>query len=61
MSYGRFCNSRWTGLFKIFVVINQKLCDVYGQKIVWVVGTIGTINTPSFVQIQEVTQNSFLI
>jgi len=31
MSYNRFCNSKWTifhKIFKIFVVINQKLCDV---------------------------------
>ena len=48
-------------IFKIFVVINQKLCDVCGQKLVWVVSTIGTTNTPSFVKIQEVTQNSLLI
>ena len=47
--------------FKIFVVINQKLCDVYGQKLVWVVSTIGIANKPSFVKIQEVTQNSLLI
>ena len=26
-------------IFKIFVVLNQKLCDVYGQKLVWVVST----------------------
>ena len=48
-------------IFKIFVVINQKLCDVYGQKLVWVVSTIGTTNTSSVVKIQEVTQNSLLI
>ena len=47
--------------FKIFVVINQKLCGVWGQKLVWVVNTIGTTNTPSFIKIQEVTQNSLLI
>jgi len=29
-------------IFKIFVVINQKLCNVCGQKLVWVVSTIGT-------------------
>ena len=29
-------------IFKIFVVINQKLCDVCGQKLAWVVSTIGT-------------------
>ena len=46
---------------KIFVVINQKLCDVCGQKLVWVVSTIGTTNKPSFVKIQEVAQNSLLI
>ena len=48
-------------VFKIFVVINQKLWDVCGQKLVLVVSTIGTTNTPSFVKIQEVTQNSLLI
>ena len=48
-------------IFKIFVVINQKLCDVCGQKLVWVVSTIGTTNAPSFVKIREVTQNSLLI
>ena len=31
-------------IFKVFVVINQKLCDVYGQKLIWVVSTIGTTN-----------------
>ena len=48
-------------IFKVFVVINQKLCDVCGQKLVWVVNTIGTTNTLSFVKIREVTQNSLLI
>ena len=48
-------------IFKIFVVINQKLCGVWDQKLVWVVNTIGTTNTPSFVKIREVTQNSLLI
>ena len=48
-------------IFKIFVVINQKLCDVYGRKLLLVVSTIGTTNTPSFIKIQEVTQNSLLI
>ena len=48
-------------IFKIFVVINQKLCDVCGQKLVLVVSTIGTTDTPSFVKIREVTQNSLLI
>ena len=48
-------------IFKIFVVINQKVCDVCGQKLVWVVSTIGTTNTISFVKIREVTQNSLLI
>ena len=48
-------------IFKIFVVINQKLCDVCGQKLIWVVSTIGTTNTISFVKIREVTQNSLLI
>ena len=43
-------------IFKIFVVINQKLCDVCGQKLVWVVSTIGTTNTPSLVKIRAVTQ-----
>ena len=47
-------------IFKIFVVINQKLCDVCGQKLVLVVSTIGTTNTISFVKIREVTQNSLL-
>jgi len=48
-------------IFKIFVVINQKLCDVCVQKLVWVVSTIGTTNTSSFIKIREVTQNSLLI
>ena len=47
--------------FKIFEVINQKPCDVCGQKLVWVVSTIGSTNTPSFIKIWEVTQNSLLI
>jgi len=38
-------------MFKIFVVINQKLCDACSQKLVWVVSTIGTTNTPSLVEI----------
>jgi len=42
-------------IFKIFVVLNQKLCDVCSQKLVLVVSTIGTTNTPSFVKIREVT------
>ena len=41
MSYGRHFNLKWTDffykIFKIFVVINQKLCNVCGQKLVWVV------------------------
>jgi len=45
-------------IVKIFVVINQKVC---GQKLVWVVSTIGTTNTISFIKIREVTQNSLLI
>ena len=48
-------------IFKIFVVINQKLRDECGQRLVWVVSPIGTTNTPSFVKIREVTQNSLLI
>ena len=48
-------------IFKIFVVINQQPCDVCGQKLVWVVSTIGTTNTISFVKIREVTQNFLLI
>ena len=48
-------------IFKMFVVINQKLCDVCGQNLVWVVSTIGTTNTISFVKIREVTQNFLLI
>ena len=48
-------------LIKIFVVINQKLCNICGQKLVWMVSTIGTTNTPSLVKIWEVTQNSLLI
>ena len=48
-------------IFKILVVINQKLCDVCGQKLVRVVSTIGTTSTLSFIKIQEVTQNSLLI
>ena len=48
-------------IFKIFVVINQKLWGEWGQKLVWVVSTIGTTKTPSFVKIREVTQNSLLI
>ena len=46
---------------KTFKTFNQKLCDAYGQKLVWVVSTIGTTNTPNFVKIREVTQNSLLI
>ena len=42
-------------IFKIFEVINQKLCGVWGQKLVWVVSTIGTTNISSFVKIREVT------
>ena len=42
-------------IFKIFVVINQKLCNVCGHKLVWVVSTIGTTNTSSFVKIRKVT------
>ena len=48
-------------IFKIFVVINQKLCDLCGQKSIWMANTIGTTNTPSFVKIQELIQNSLLI
>jgi len=48
-------------IFKIFVIINQKLYEVCGQKLVLVVSTIGTTNTPSFIKIREVTQNSLLI
>ena len=44
-------------IFKIFVV---KLCNVCGQKLVWVVSTIGTTSTPCFIKIQEVTQK-FLV
>ena len=54
---GPFCHE----IFKIFVVINQKLCGVWSQKLVWVVSTIGTTNTPSFVKIREMTRNSLLI
>ena len=43
--------------YDIFVVINQKLCNVCGQKLVWVVNTIGSTNTSTFVKIREVTQN----
>ena len=43
-------------IFKIFVVINQKLCDVYRQKLVWVMSAIGTANISSFIKIQEVTK-----
>ena len=32
-------------IFKIFVVINQKLCNVYGQKLVWAVSTISILKT----------------
>ena len=46
---------------KIFVVINQKLYYICGQKLVWVVSTIGNTNTPSFVKILVVTQNFLLI
>ena len=45
-------------IFKIFVVINQKIRDICGQKLVWVVSTMGTKNTPTFVKIQDMTQNS---
>ena len=38
-------------IFKIFVVINQKLCDVCGQTLVWMESTIGTTNTTSFIKI----------
>ena len=48
-------------IFKIFVVINQKLWHVYDQKLIWVVSTLGTTNTPNFVKIWEVIQNSSLI
>ena len=48
-------------ILKIFVIINQKLCNVCGQKLVWMVSTIGTTNTQSFVKIREVTRNSLLI
>ena len=51
-------------IFKIFVVINQKLCDVCSQKLVLVVSTIGTTKYykhTKFRQIREVTQNSLLI
>ena len=62
MSYSRFCNSKMDQFFiKYSVVINQKLCDVCVQKLVWMVSTIGTTNTPSFIKIREVTQNSLLI
>jgi len=47
-------------IFKIFVVINQKLCDICGQKLVWAVSTIGTTSTQTFVKIREVTQK-FLV
>ena len=59
MSYGRFCNSKWTDfhkIFKIFVVINPPrttVCDISDQKLVWVVNTIGTTNTSSFIKIRE--------
>ena len=47
MSYGRFCNSKWTDFsYKIFVVINQKICDLCGQKLVWVLSITSTTNTP---------------
>ena len=48
-------------IFKIFVVINQKLWDICCQKLVWVVSTIGTTNTSNFIKIREVTQNSLLV
>jgi len=38
-------------IVKIFVVIYQKLCDVCGQKLVWVVSTVGTTNTIAFIKI----------
>ena len=41
--------------------VDQKLCDICGKKLVWVVSTIGTTNTISFIKIWEVTQNSLLI
>ena len=37
------------------MVINPKLCGVWGQKLLWVMSTIGTPNTPSFIKIREVT------
>jgi len=65
MSYVKFYITQngpiFNEIFKIFVVINQKLCVVCGQKLVWVVNTIGTTITPSFVKIQGVTQNCLLI
>ena len=44
-------------IFKIFVVINQKLCDVCVQKLEWGWAPyVGTTKTPSFIKIQELTQ-----
>ena len=40
------------------MIINQKIYDVCGQKLVWVVNTIGTTNMPSFIEIRELIQNS---
>ena len=45
MSYGRFSKPVFHKIFKIFVAINQ--C---GKKVVWVVSTIGTTNTRSFIK-----------
>ena len=49
MSFVRFYNPNGHKKFKIFVIINQKLCHVYGQNLVWMVNTIGTANAPSFI------------
>jgi len=49
MSYDRICNSIgpiFHKIFKIFVVINQKLCDV----LVWVMSTIRYYKHTKFCQ-----------
>ena len=47
-------------IFKIFVVMDQKLSDVCVQKLEWGVSTIGSTNTPSFIKIRVLSQNSLL-
>jgi len=37
-------------VFKVFVVINKKLCGSFNQNLAWMVNTIGTKSTPIFHQ-----------